>query len=163
MILTQTIRKLIYLFVLIPNIIIKSPLYCSYICRNNMLFNWNHKGNSRKSASFQQITQYDSRASPQQGGLIPYNHCFSKTSPCGPIPHNHLARALMPRQPYSEAVKSDRRSGYILSLLRRAEAWRGMWSSLWLKGDGGIRKKYTFLFKSFFKAFSPSYTTPPWP
>jgi len=48
--------------------------------------------NSRKSASFQQITQYDSRASPQQGG---------------PIPRNHLARALMPRQPYSEAVKSD--------------------------------------------------------
>ena len=32
---------------------------------------------------------------------------FSKTSPCGPIPHYHLARALMPRQPYSEAVKSD--------------------------------------------------------
>ena len=25
----------------------------------------------------------------------------------GSIPHNHLARALMPRQPYSEAVKSD--------------------------------------------------------
>ena len=39
MILTQTIRKLIYLFALIPNIIIKSPLYCSYICRKNMLFN----------------------------------------------------------------------------------------------------------------------------
>ena len=39
--------------------------------------------------------------------LIPYNHCFSKSSPCGPIPHNHLTRALMPRQPYSEAVKSD--------------------------------------------------------
>ena len=33
MILTQTIRKLIYLFALIPNIIIKSPLYCSYICQ----------------------------------------------------------------------------------------------------------------------------------
>ena len=57
---------------------------------------------------------------------------FSKSSPCGPIPHNQtrplianvmqtqaahskavpsrikkLARALMPRQPYSEAVKSD--------------------------------------------------------
>ena len=30
-----------------------------------------------------------------------------KSYPCGPIPHNHLARALMPRQPYSEAVKSD--------------------------------------------------------
>ena len=30
-----------------------------------------------------------------------------------PIPHKKLARALMPRQPYSAAVKSDRRSGYI--------------------------------------------------
>ena len=38
MILTQTIRKLIYLFALIPNIIIKSPLYCSYICKKNTLF-----------------------------------------------------------------------------------------------------------------------------
>ena len=28
MIITQTIHKLIYLFALIPNIIIKSPLYC---------------------------------------------------------------------------------------------------------------------------------------
>ena len=36
----------------------------------------------------------------------------------GPIPHNHLARALMPRQPYSAAVKSDRRSGYIPCPLR---------------------------------------------
>ena len=31
----------------------------------------------------------------------------------GPIPHKKLARALMPRQPYSVAVQSDRRSGYI--------------------------------------------------
>ena len=31
----------------------------------------------------------------------------NQLSPCGPIPHYHLARALMPRQPYSEAVKSD--------------------------------------------------------
>ena len=38
MILTQTIRKLIYLFALIPNIIIKSHLYCSYICQKNTLF-----------------------------------------------------------------------------------------------------------------------------
>ena len=39
---------------------------------------------------------------------------FSKSSPCGFIPaKTPLARALMPRQPYSEAVKSDRRSGYI--------------------------------------------------
>ena len=73
--------------------------------------------------------------------------------PGGPIPHNHLARALMPRQPYREAVKSDRRSGYILSLLRRAEAWRGMWSSLWLKGDGGIRKNILFFSKAFSKHF----------
>ena len=40
-------------------------------------------------------------------------NCFSKSSPCGPIPHKNQARALMPRQPYSAAVKSDRRSGYI--------------------------------------------------
>ena len=43
----------------------------------------------------------------------PYS-CFSKFSPCGFIPaKTTLARALMPRQPYSVAVKSDRRSGYI--------------------------------------------------
>ena len=65
----------------------------------------------------------------------------------------------MPRQSKSEAVKSDRRSGYILSLLRRAEAWRRMWSSLWLKGDGGIRKitKPPILLLQFHKAidFAP--------
>ena len=39
---------------------------------------------------------------------------FSKSSPCGFIPaKTTLARALMPRQSKSEAVKSDRRSGYI--------------------------------------------------
>ena len=39
---------------------------------------------------------------------------FSKSSPCGFIPAKTiLARALMPRQPYSAAVQSDRRSGYI--------------------------------------------------
>ena len=59
----------------------------------------------------------------------------------------------MPRQPYSAAVQSDRRSGYILSLLRRAEAWRGMWSSLWLKGDGGIRKNILCFSKAFSKHF----------
>ena len=33
---------------------------------------------------------------------------FSKSSPCGFIPaKTPLARALMPRQPYSEAVQSD--------------------------------------------------------
>ena len=33
---------------------------------------------------------------------------FSKSSPCGFIPaKTPLARALMPRQPYSTAVKSD--------------------------------------------------------
>ena len=31
----------------------------------------------------------------------------------GPIPHNHLTRPLMVRQPYSEAVKSDGRSGFL--------------------------------------------------
>ena len=31
----------------------------------------------------------------------------------GPIPHNHLTIPLMVRQPYSEAVKSDGRSGFL--------------------------------------------------
>ena len=44
---------------------------------------------------------------------------FSKFSPCGFIPaKTPLARALMPRQPYSTAVKSDGRSGYIPCPLR---------------------------------------------
>ena len=38
---------------------------------------------------------------------VPHFSMVSRVIPCGPIPHNHLARALMPRQPYSEAVKSD--------------------------------------------------------
>ena len=66
---------------------------------------------------------------------------MNKSSLCGDIPaKTTLARPLMVRQPYSEAVKSDRRSGYILSLLRRAEAWRGMWSPLWQKRDGVVGK-----------------------
>ena len=42
-------------------------------------------------------------------------------------------------------------SGDILALVRRAGAWRGMWSSLWLKGDGGIRKNILFFSKAFSK------------
>ena len=57
------------------------------------------------------MRQY-SRNSPAVPSRI--TNCFSKSSPCGFIPAKTiLARALMPRQPYSVAVKSDRRSGYI--------------------------------------------------
>lgn len=39
---------------------------------------------------------------------------FQQVFPCGFIPaKTTLARALMPRQSKSEAVKNDRRSGYI--------------------------------------------------
>ena len=53
----------------------------------------------------------------------------------------------------AQRFRATGRSGYILSLLRRAEAWRGMWSSLWLKGDGGIRKNILFFSKAFSKHF----------
>ena len=46
----------------------------------------------------------------------------------------------MPRQPYSAAVQSDGEERLHPSLLRR-EGLGERWSSLWLKGDGGIRKK----------------------
>ena len=53
----------------------------------------------------------------------------------------------MPRQPYSVAVLS---TGVRLhpSFLRREGLVR-MWSSLWLKGDGGIRKNRTFIAKMY--------------
>ena len=50
-------------------------------------------------------------AQPGEGSDAP---AFSKTfSKAVPSRTTTLARALMPRQPYSVAVKSDRRSGYI--------------------------------------------------
>ena len=74
-----------------------------------MLFLRNHQENRKKSANYQPITPKSTVSYKQQ--TINRN----QLSPCGPIPHNHLARALMPRQPYSEAVKSDRRSGFLFS------------------------------------------------
>ena len=67
----------------------------------------------------------------------------------------------MPRQPYIEAVKSD---GEERLHPLPSEKGRGLERDVELplaKGRRRDSKKYTFLFKSFFKAFSPSYTTPP--
>ena len=53
----------------------------------------------------------------------------------------------MPRQPYSVAVLSTELGGYILP--PDEEGLVRMWSSLWLKGDGGIRKNRTFIAKMY--------------
>ena len=66
-----------------------------------MLFLRNHQENRKKSANYQPINPKSTVSYKQQ--TINRN----QLSPCGPIPHNHLARALMPRQPYSETVQSD--------------------------------------------------------
>ena len=107
MILTQTIRKLIYLFALIPNIIIKSHLYCSYICQKNTLFDWNHQENSRKSESFQQITQCAIHLVPAVPSLITIG--FSKSPPAVPSRTTILA-SLLPAG--SSPLK---------------QPWRGLW------------------------------------
>ena len=57
-----------------------------------MHFLRNHQENHKKSASYQQITTKSTVN-------------YKLLSPCGPIPQN-MARALMPRQPYSVAVLS---------------------------------------------------------
>ena len=46
----------------------------------------------------------------------------------------------MPRQPYSVAVPST--GGRLHPSFLRREGLVRMWSSLWLKGDGGIRKNF---------------------
>ena len=46
----------------------------------------------------------------------------------------------MPRQPYSAAVPST--GGRLHPSRLRREGLVRMWSSLWLKGDGGIRKTF---------------------
>ena len=65
----------------------------------------------------------------------------------------------MPRQPYSEAVKSDRRSGYIVSLQKGRGLERDVVFPL-AKGNGRIRKitKPPILLLQFHKAidFAPS-------
>ena len=60
---------------------------------------------------------------PNQQAIANYNKFianYSKLYPGGPIPHN-LARALMPRQPYSVAVLST--GGRFTSFLLRRKAW----------------------------------------
>ena len=66
-----------------------------------MLFLRCHQENRKKSANYQPITPKSTVSYKQQ--TINCN----QLSPCGPIPHYHLARALMPRQPYSEGGESD--------------------------------------------------------
>ena len=59
----------------------------------------NHQEKSKKSASYQQITT----KSTVNYKLLTVN--YKLLFPGGPIPQN-MARALIPRQPYSEAVPS---------------------------------------------------------
>ena len=80
---------------------------------------------------------------------------FSKTSPCGPIPHNHLARALMPRQPYSAAVQSD---GEERLHPLPSEKGRGLERDVELplaKGRRRDSKKIYFSFQKLFQSIFP--------
>ena len=79
MILTQTIRKLIYLFALIPNIIIKSPLYCSYICQKIRFL----IENTKKIAENLKV-------------ISKLRNAPSTLSLWFPIPHNHFLASLLP-------------------------------------------------------------------
>ena len=54
-------------------------------------------------------------------------------------------RPLMVRQPYSVAVPST--GGRLHPSFLRREGLVRMWSSLWLKGDGGIRKMPSLMVK----------------
>ena len=47
-----------------------------------------------------------------------------------------MARALMPRQPYSAAVKSDRRSGYIPCPFVKGEGLEWVKDPLFKRGTG---------------------------
>ena len=58
---------------------------------------------------------------------------YSKLYPGGPIPHN-LARALMPRQPYSVAVLST--GGRLHPRFLRKRGLGRKWSPLWKEGRG---------------------------
>ena len=74
-------------------------------------------------------------------------NCFSKSSPCGFIPAKTiLARALMPRQPYSAAVKSDRRSGFLFSPEGRRPR-REVEPSLRVRKDGQVFEKIALIKK----------------
>ena len=83
-----------------------------------------------------------------------------QSSPCGPIPHNNGESFDAP--PTLERSGSERQEERLHPLL--SEKGRGLERDVELplaKGRRRDSKKYTFLFKSFFKAFPPSYTTPP--
>ena len=66
-----------------------------------------------------------------QLGTIYTNH--NSFSPGGYIPHN-MARTLIPRQPYSEAVPST--GGRLHTSLLRREGLGERWSLLWKEGRG---------------------------
>ena len=73
-----------------------------------------------------------------QLGTIYTNH--NSFSPGGPIPHN-LAWALMPRQPYSEAVPSTEKVRLHPRFLRKRGLGR-KWSPLWKEGLGDSKNQY---------------------
>ena len=102
MILTQTIRKLIYLFALIPNIIIKSPLYCSYICQKIRFLIENTKKIVENLQSISKLRNAPSTLS--QRSPIPHNHFLASLLPAVPSRTTNWRRPLMVRQPYSVAV-----------------------------------------------------------
>ena len=65
----------------------------------------------------------------------------------GPIPHNHGEGFDAP--PTLERSGSEHRVGRLHPSFLRREGLVRMWSSLWLKGDGGIRKNRTFVAKMY--------------
>ena len=89
-----------------------------------MPFLRNHQENRKKSANYQPITPKSTVSYKLQ--TINCN----QLSPCGPIPHYHLARALMPRQPYSAAVKSDEEERLHPLSPEGKRAWEKRWSLL---------------------------------
>ena len=69
---------------------------------------------------------------------------FSKFSPCGFIPaKTPLARALMPRQPYSAAVKSDGEERLHPLSPEGKRAWEKRWSPPYEGGTGWLEKNYS--------------------
>ena len=66
--------------------------------------------------------------------VLPYKYLYHKAVPSRKL----WRRPLMVRQPYSVAVPST--GGRLHPSFLRREGLVRMWSSLWLKGDGGIRK-----------------------
>ena len=71
---------------------------------------------------------------------------IAKLSPGGPIPHN-LAKTF-DGPPTLERSGSEHRVGRLHPRFLRKRGLGRKWSSLWLKGDGGIRKMPFFMGKS---------------